>query len=661
MKKMSKTLSVIMAILMVLAVIPVSAYAATGSINVGETKTVTVPAESYAECKFTPEEDGTYVVYSDMGEAEIDPYVGVYDADGNYIASDDDNDYFDTYDFYCIFEAEAGDDYFLKMYAFEKYAVEYDITVTVFGEITHQPTADEPYVEVTEGADAEYQWYKRGDSIVELTDEYAEPREDGYVGNFATYDSENGWTGVFTGYEDGINKEYDFFKVMLLEDQTIKMTTDTDAVELGIWCFCGGDSYVWEDVNANDTVEYTANHSCIYYTWGLHPQVPHLKAEMPEMTKVNTDAELESDEIGTYVCLVTFDGCRYEVSDSIYRAAPPEAINLNETKSVTAPKDAYAELTFTPEKDGKYVVYSDNGGKDDEIDPYVYVYDAFGNQIASDDDNDYTWSYNFCCEFEAEAGEVYYLQFCAYDDTVTYDVTVVNYAEISHQPTADEPYVEIAPEANASYQWFKVREGEAEITDKYIVDVAKLDTVSTYSASKGWTPANEPAYYDADKDFYQFFRIYLEEGDKLTLDINGTVEEFIGIESDEHYIDYELTASETNGSYTIEVEYTGVYIVYCYGEPGLTAKATVNGTYLEKIDGATDAALTPDEKCEYICIVTYDAGRYELSDKVEITDLTPYCTCKCHQGGIAGFFFKIVLFFQKLFGQNKVCWCGIAH
>ena len=357
-------------------------------------------------------------------------------------------------------------------------------------------------------------------------------------------------------------------------------------------------------------------------------------------------------------------------------------ISLNETKSVTAPKDAYAELTFTPEADGKYVVYSDNGSKDDEIDPYVYVYDAFGTQIASDDDNDYTWDYNFCCEFEAEAGEVYYLQFCAYDDTVTYDVTVVNYAEISHQPTADEPYVEIAPEANASYQWFKVREGEAEITDKYIVKVAELDTVSTYSESVGWTPAHEPAIYDEDKNYYHFFWIYLEEGDKLTLDINGTVEECIGIESDEDYIDYELTASETNGSYTFEVEYTGVYAVYCYGEPGLTAKATVNGTYLEKVDGATDATLTPDEKCEYICIVTYDAGRYELSDKVEITevicehsytdgndatcDLCEYnraenCECNCHKGGIAGFFFKIVLFFQKLFGQNKVCACGMNH
>lgn len=42
-------------------------------------------------------------------------------------------------------------------------------------------------------------------------------------------------------------------------------------------------------------------------------------------------------------------------------------------------------------------------------------------------------------------------------------------------------------------------------------------------------------------------------------------------------------------------------------------------------------------------------------------DASEDCGCKCHQGGIAGFFYKIVLFFQKLFGQNKVCVCGMNH
>ena len=319
MKKTRKVLAIVLATLMVLTLIPMSAFAADYTIELGETITVTVPvpAEGYAECKFTPEEDGFYVVYSDMGESDIDPYVYVYDADGNEIADDDDNDYADTYDFYCIFEAEAGSDYLFKIAAWEDYAVEFDITVVKFAEITHQPTADEPYVEVTEGADATYKWYKIGDSFAELTDEYATPREDGYVGNFATYDSANGWTGVYDGYENGIYKEYNFFEVMLPDDQTIKMTTDTDAVELGIWCNCGESDKVWEDVNANDTVEFTADHDCVYYTWGDYEQEPHLKAEMPEMKKVNTDAELKAEGVGTYVCLVTFDGCRYEIPDEV--------------------------------------------------------------------------------------------------------------------------------------------------------------------------------------------------------------------------------------------------------------------------------------------------------------------------------------------------------
>ncbi|MEE1012223.1 MAG: hypothetical protein U0L11_09370 [Acutalibacteraceae bacterium] len=318
MKKTSKILSVIMATLMVLTLIPMSAFAADYTIALGETISVTVPAEGYAEYKFTPDEDGKYVVYSDMGESDIDPYLYVYDADGNVIAMDFLNEYADTNDFYCIFEAEAGADYLFEMYAFDDDDVEFDVTVSVFGEITHQPTADEPYIEVTEGTDAEYQWYKLGDSLAELTDEYATPLDDGqYAGNFATYDSENGWTGVYTGYDDFIYKEYSFFKVMVLEDQTIKMTADDFACYFVIRCHCGDTHKVWKDVNANDTVEFTADHACVYNTYGFYEQEPHLKAEMPEMKKVNTDAELKAKEEGTHICIVTFEGCRYEISDEV--------------------------------------------------------------------------------------------------------------------------------------------------------------------------------------------------------------------------------------------------------------------------------------------------------------------------------------------------------
>ena len=42
-------------------------------------------------------------------------------------------------------------------------------------------------------------------------------------------------------------------------------------------------------------------------------------------------------------------------------------------------------------------------------------------------------------------------------------------------------------------------------------------------------------------------------------------------------------------------------------------------------------------------------------------DRTEGCSCNCHKGGIMGFFFKIILFFQRILGMNKECKCGIAH
>ncbi|MBR2867595.1 MAG: hypothetical protein IKB88_00845 [Clostridia bacterium] len=316
MKKTSKILAAVMAIVMIVAAIPMSAFAADYTISLGETITVNIPDGGYVNCKFTPAEDGTYVVYSDIGESDLDPYVDVYDKDGNLIAWNDDSDYADTDDFYCLFDAEAGADYWFEFNLVDTgKAEEYAVTVVKFAEITHQPTADDPYVEVSEGADAEYQWYKIVDSF-EVTDENAEAREGDAEGSFATYDSANGWTGVVID-EFESDAEYNFFKVELEEGQIIEMTADSFADYFGIWCVCEESDGCWEDVDANETVEFIADHTCFYNTWGEYAEIPHLKAEKPEMKKVNTDAELKAEEAGTYVCLVTFDGQRVEVSDKV--------------------------------------------------------------------------------------------------------------------------------------------------------------------------------------------------------------------------------------------------------------------------------------------------------------------------------------------------------
>lgn len=40
---------------------------------------------------------------------------------------------------------------------------------------------------------------------------------------------------------------------------------------------------------------------------------------------------------------------------------------------------------------------------------------------------------------------------------------------------------------------------------------------------------------------------------------------------------------------------------------------------------------------------------------------TEDCSCNCHKGGFMGFVWKIVRFFQKIFGMNEYCACGAAH
>lgn len=42
-------------------------------------------------------------------------------------------------------------------------------------------------------------------------------------------------------------------------------------------------------------------------------------------------------------------------------------------------------------------------------------------------------------------------------------------------------------------------------------------------------------------------------------------------------------------------------------------------------------------------------------------DKSTDCSCSCHKTGFPAFLFKILNFFQKLFGKNKVCDCGTAH
>lgn len=151
-----------------------------------------------------------------------------------------------------------------------------------------------------------------------------------------------------------------------------------------------------------------------------------------------------------------------EICDECETEVPIEKVELDETNTVYIPKDDEAVIVkFTPAESGEYVIYSDNGGDDENIDPYVDIYDSNGDEIADDDDNDYVDTYNFYCIFEAEAGETYYIELYSHDSDVEYDYTIEKYVGISHQPTSGEPYVELNWDVDADYQWYSVEVGDA--------------------------------------------------------------------------------------------------------------------------------------------------------------------------------------------------------
>lgn len=72
-----------------------------------------------------------------------------------------------------------------------------------------------------------------------------------------------------------------------------------------------------------------------------------------------------------------------------------------------------------------------------------------------------------------------------------------------------------------------------------------------------------------------------------------------------------------------------------------------------------DRIACSDNNGDGVC----DGCNKDLGTKKPINPTTPddNCSCDCHKGGIAGFFFKLILLFQKIFGINKTCGCGINH
>ena len=120
----------------------------------------------------------------------------------------------------------------------------------------------------------------------------------------------------------------------------------------------------------------------------------------------------------------------------------------------------------------------------------------------------------------------------------------------------------------------------------------------------------------------------------------------------------------TNGGYTT---YTCSVCKHAY-KANETAKLGHNmGSFIVvEQPSCTENGLEIAEcsRCDYSEVNELSASGHNYQDGVctECGDSkSNNCSCNCHKTGFMGFIWKILRFFYKLFGMNKVCSCGVAH
>ena len=146
----------------------------------------------------------------------------------------------------------------------------------------------------------------------------------------------------------------------------------------------------------------------------------------------------------------------------------------------------------------------------------------------------------------------------------------------------------------------------------------------------------------------------------------GAVDEIMV--SGEHWFSDEFTIDKPSSC--IEEGSKSRHCIYCGAKTDVVSIEKTKHTYNGIIKEPT---CIKNGYTVYTCICgdsylddeTYATGHiFNAEDKeCQICDFnrTRDCSCNCHKEGLEKLLFKIILFFQKLFGQNKICECGVKH
>lgn len=185
-------------------------------------------------------------------------------------------------------------------------------------------------------------------------------------------------------------------------------------------------------------------------------------------------------------------------------------------------------------------------------------------------------------------------------------------------------------------------------------------------------PETETYFYQDDNgDVIQAVNpIFSGSIDCITLRYVPTYFSMISEEILKHIIKYAVYAFSGNIyitralSYIMDMESAdGEYYMYEIPEDITTVKITPlvnNATFTYMGQEYSFGEIDEDTYAEFTLSTSEDdIPEFKIINAPEepIDD----CSCNCHASGIRKLIFVIINFFQKLFGQNKVCKCGAAH
>ena len=298
------------------------------------------------------------------------------------------------------------------------------------------------------------------------------------------------------------------------------------------------------------------------------------------------------------------------------------------------------KFSFTADKNGIYGFYAD------EYEPLVAVVGLPKGDVTL---KAYVSEYEYTpiegatsSAFENPAvGERYACKVTCGDGKTVLTSDVVGYGySITHQPTENEPYVELNSDKNASYQWYAV-DDYVEITDKNAKALNYFDigvrsvpicTYASYNKETGWCPMYFPGYNEGIVQYY--FSIDLNAGDTVNLEFSSTPDDVVLLGSYMGEVEYSFDGKSINAT----VEESGTYKLAASGTEVYTVRAALGEKKCTKLDGENSAELKNMlYGKKYACEVIFADGSKEMSTVIDTsykithqpTEEEPYVELNC--------------------------------